>query len=193
MKNPWTTLNDSIVYENNWIRVHHREIINPKGGKGIYGVVHFKNYAIGIIPIDDNGYTYLVGQYRYPLSKYSWEIPEGGGALNIDILESAKRELNEEIGVTAEHWFLIQELDLSNSATDEISFIFIAGNLTFDEVMHDETELIEIRKVHVTEFIDMIFKGEITDSISVVAGLKLNHLILTKSTLIQKHFPQLLV
>lgn len=192
MKNPWTTLSDSIVYENNWIRVHHRDVLNPNGGKGIYGLVHFKNYAIGIVPVDENGCTYIVGQYRYPLSKYSWEIPEGGGPENMDMLDSAKRELKEEIGATAEKWFLIQELDLSNSATDEISYIFLAGGLSFDKTMHDETEQLEIKKIHVSEFISMVHRGDITDCISVVAGLKLSSLIKNRDPLILEHFPQLI-
>lgn len=105
MKNPWQTLSDSIVYENNWIRVYHREVINPNGFFGIYGLVHFKNFAIGTIPTDDKGYTYLVGQYRYPLSRYSWEIPEGGGPEDQDVLMSAKRELREEICASADYFF----------------------------------------------------------------------------------------
>ncbi|MFN3951636.1 MAG: NUDIX domain-containing protein [Thermaurantimonas sp.] len=193
MKNPWTTLSDSVVYENNWIRVHHRDVLNPNGGKGIYGLVHFKNYAIGIVPIDDHGFTYIVGQYRYPLSKYSWEIPEGGGPENEDVLESAKRELKEEIGATAEKWFLIQELSLSNSATDELSYIFLAGGLSFDKTSHDETELLDVKKIHVLEFISLVHKGHITDCISVVAGLKLSCFIQNRNPIILEHFPQLIV
>ncbi|MFN4299043.1 MAG: NUDIX domain-containing protein [Thermaurantimonas sp.] len=190
--NPWTTLNDKIVYENKWIRVHHRDIINPNGGKGIYGLVHFKNFAIGIVPIDDGGYTYIVGQYRYPLNRNSWEIPEGGGPEDEDVLESAKRELKEEIGAVANKWFLIQELDLSNSATDEISYIFLAGDLTFFSTDNDETELLEIKKIKVEEFISLVLNGEIRDSISVAAGLKLFQLIASKSSIIIENFPQLL-
>ncbi|GCD78302.1 hypothetical protein JCM31826_17840 [Thermaurantimonas aggregans] len=191
--NSWITLKDTVVYENKWIRIHHRDIINPNGGKGIYGLVHFKNFAIGIVPIDENGYTYIVGQYRYPLNRYSWEIPEGGGPENEDILKSAKRELKEEIGAVAKKWFLIQELDLSNSATDEISYIFLAGDLTFYSTEHEETELLEIKKIKVEELIKMVIKGEIRDSISVAAGLKLFQLIAAKSPLISENFPQLLL
>lgn len=190
--NPWITLSDNIVYENKWIRVHHRDIINPNGGKGIYGLVHFKNYAIGIVPIDEEGYTYIVGQYRYPLNRYSWEIPEGGGPENVDVLSSAKRELKEEIGAVATKWILIQELDLSNSATDEISYIFLAGDLTFFSTEHEETELLEIKKIKVEELIKMVINGVIRDSISVAAGLKLFQLIAAKSSLISENFPQLL-
>ncbi|MCB0513279.1 MAG: DNA mismatch repair protein MutT, partial [Bacteroidetes bacterium] len=79
IKNPFQTIDETIVYDTKWISVKHANIITPSQTKGIYGTVHFKNYAIGIIPIDKDGNTYLVGQYRYALNSYSWEIPEGGG------------------------------------------------------------------------------------------------------------------
>jgi ADP-ribose pyrophosphatase len=102
--NPWTILSEREVYDNNWISVNEYDVLNPAGGKGIYGKVHFKNTAIGVIPLDDDLNTYLVGQYRFPLNRYSWEIPEGGGPLNSDTLTSAKRELKEETGLVAEAW-----------------------------------------------------------------------------------------
>lgn len=191
-ENPWITIDDKIVYENKWIRVHHRNVINPNGGNGIYGLVHFKNFAIGILPVDADGYTYIVGQYRYPLDRYSWEIPEGGGSLNEDILDSAKRELKEEIGAVAKKWFLIQKLDLSNSATDEMAFIYLAGDLTFFNTEHEETELLDIKKIKVEKYLKMVIEGKIQDSISVAAGLKLFQLITSKSDLITENFPQLL-
>ena len=102
--NTWKTLESKDIYDNPWISVREDKVINPSGGDGIYGVVHFKNLAIGIVPIDKDGYTYLVGQYRYSLEEYSWEIPMGGGPLDIDKLESAKRELKEETGLVAHKW-----------------------------------------------------------------------------------------
>ena len=95
-KNPWKKISESTVYENNWIEVQHHDVLNPAGNAGIYGKIHFKNIAIGIIPVDFDNYTWLIGQYRYPLDAYSWEIPEGGGALNVPPIDSAKRELLEE-------------------------------------------------------------------------------------------------
>jgi hypothetical protein len=94
--NPWTTLSSKPVYENPWILVEEHQVINPAGGKGIYGKVHFKNKAIGIVALDDQKNTWLVGQFRYPLNEWSWEIPEGGGPIGADVLLSAKRELKEE-------------------------------------------------------------------------------------------------
>ena len=107
MKNPWTTLSTDNIYENPWIKLEQHQVINPAGGKGIYGKIHFKNKAIGIVALDENQNTWLVGQHRYPLNEWSWEIPEGGGPLEIDPLESAKRELKEETGLDATScaWF----------------------------------------------------------------------------------------
>ncbi len=118
-KNPWTVLSQATAYENAWIRVNHHEVINPAGGPGIYGIVHFKNHAIGIVPIDESGNVLLVGQYRFALGCYSWEIPEGGGPIALPILESAQRELREECGLVAGSWLEILGMDLSNSVTDE--------------------------------------------------------------------------
>ena len=122
--NPWQTLNSKQVYNNQWIQVQEHTVINPNGGRGIYGKVLFKNRAIGIIPLDSDGNTWLVGQYRYTVNEYSWEIPMGGGPLDQDILTSAQRELKEETGLTAAKWTNIMRIHTSNSATDEEGFIF---------------------------------------------------------------------
>src|SRR6478609_1426384 len=103
-ENNWKTLSTETVYENAWLELSHRDVINPSGNKGIYGLVKFKNQAIGVIPLDAEGNIYLVGQYRYAIDEYSWEIPEGGGALNADPLDAAKRELKEETGLVANKW-----------------------------------------------------------------------------------------
>lgn len=175
--NPWVTLSNKTVYENNWIAVEHRDIINPNGGKGIYGVVRFKNLAIGILPIDDEGNTFIVKQFRYPLGHYTWEIPEGGGPIDRNPLESAKRELSEEIGARAKNWKLIQEMELSNSATDEVSLLYLATDLEFFESHPDETEQLEIQKVPFSTLVDKVLSGEMKDSLSVAAVLKALHLI----------------
>lgn len=170
--NPWKVLKSKEIYDNPWIKVTEHDVINPKGGKGIYGIVHFKNLAIGIVPLDDNLNTYLVGQFRFPLERYSWEIPEGGGKLGIDPLESARRELLEETGLKAGSWELIQRMDLSNSVSDEEAYIFLARNLTQHEAEPEETEELRIRKLPFEEAFRMVIEGEITDSLSVAAILK---------------------
>jgi 8-oxo-dGTP pyrophosphatase MutT (NUDIX family) len=171
-KNPWQTVTSKIVYENPWIKVREDKVINPSGGDGIYGVVSFKNIAIGIVPVDQEGYTYLVGQYRYPLNEYSWEIPEGGGPIGIDILDSAKRELKEETGFTAKKWTNISRIHTSNSVTSEVGFIFLAEELTAGESDLEATEDILVKKIKLKEAVDMVMNNQITDSLSIAGILK---------------------
>lgn len=175
--NPWTTLSTCHIYQNPWISLREDQVLNPKGGQGIYGVVSFKNKAIGIIPIDGEGYTYLVGQYRYALNEYSWEIPMGGGLVENDILESAKRELQEETGFTAAKWTNICRLHTSNSVTDEEGFVFLAQELTAGETAFEETEDLQIKRVPFAEAVRMAMNNEITDAIS-VAGILKAHFVL---------------
>lgn len=175
----WKRKSRKEIYNNNWITIFHDEVVNPTGGDGIYGVVHFKNLAIGIIPIDENGYTWLVGQHRYPQNKYSWEIPEGGGPLEIDPLESAKRELKEEVGLVAKSWREVIRMDLSNSVSDELAIIYLATELTLGESQPEETEVLTIKHLPFTEAYEMVLRGEITDSMS-VAGILRASLLLIK-------------
>jgi 8-oxo-dGTP pyrophosphatase MutT (NUDIX family) len=170
--NPWKTLSTRPLYDNPWIGVREDQVINPSGGQGIYGVVHFKNKAIGIIPVDEEGYTWLVGQYRYALEEYCWEIPMGGGPLHIDVLESAQRELKEETGFTAARWTMIARIHTSNSVTDEEGFVFLAEGLTPGETAPEETEDLAVRRVHLREAVEMVMDNRITDSISVGGILK---------------------
>jgi ADP-ribose pyrophosphatase len=172
-KNPWTTLTSEEVYDSPWIKLTKHDVLNPNGNPGTYSVVHFKNIAIGIVPLDKDHNTYIVGQYRYPLKQYSWEIPEGGGKLDVPPLDSAKRELLEETGITAGKWTPIQELHLSNSATDEYGILYLAEELSFGESEPEDDEKLEVRKLPFEELYSMVQKGEITDSLTVVAVLKI--------------------
>jgi len=172
-QNPWKIMSTKTVYDNPWIEVEHHEVVTPSGTDGIYGKVKFKNLAIGIIPIDDQINTWLVGQYRYPLDEYSWEIPMGGGPLGIDPLESAKRELKEETGISARDWTLLMKIHTSNCVTDEVGHIYVAKELTYGETDFDDTEDIQIKKLKLKDAIDMVLNGEITDSVSVGGLLKL--------------------
>ena len=171
-ENPWETLAVKNIYENPWISVTEHEVINPGGGKGIYGKVHFKSLAIGILVLDEEGNTWLVGQYRYPLGQYSWEIPEGGGEHGTDPLESAKRELQEETGLTAGTWSEMQRIHLSNSVSDELGIIYLAKDLSYGKSSPEETEKLAIRKLPLKDAFEMVMNGEITDSLSVAAILK---------------------
>jgi len=170
--NPWKQISTKEVYQNPWIEVHEDQVINPKGGQNIYGKVIFKNKAIGIIPIDQEGNTWLVGQHRYTLDEYSWEIPMGGGDRNQDPLESAKRELKEETGLIAKDWSLLMRIHTSNSVTDEEGFTYIARNLEQGETEFDETEDLAIRKLPLAEAVQWVMDGKITDAISISGLLK---------------------
>jgi 8-oxo-dGTP pyrophosphatase MutT (NUDIX family) len=177
-KGNWTELNRKEVYNNPWIKVTESEVLNPNGGKGIYGVVDFKNLAIGIIPLDEEGYTWIVGQERFPFEgKYTWEIIEGGGPLKDDPVDSAKRELLEEAGLKATKWQHIQNMDLSNSATTERAIIYVAQGLSQHEAQPEETEELQVRRIPFEELYQMVLSGEVVDSLSVVGVLKLKDMI----------------
>lgn len=176
-ENPWKTLSVRKVYDNSWINLSEAKVINPNGGRGIYGKVHFKNKALGIIPIDEGLNTWLVGQYRYTLNEYSWEIPMGGGPIEEDILVSAKRELKEETGLTAKKWTKLMRIHTSNSVTDEEGFIYLAEQLIAGEQNTDPTEKLELKKLPLIEAINMIAQEKITDAIS-ISGLLYAHRIL---------------
>ncbi|TXC81364.1 NUDIX domain-containing protein [Luteibaculum oceani] len=175
---PWKKVNSEIRYENPWIKVTHEDVIQPDGNKGIYGKIHFKNIAIGIIPISEDGYTWLVGQHRYPLDEYSWEIPEGGGPHHIDPILSAQRELKEETGLVAKDWKLIQKLHISNSVSDEYALIYLATGLSQEAPCPEGTEEIKIKKIKLEEAVNMALDGKITDSMSVAGLLKVGLTIL---------------
>jgi len=177
-RNPWTILGQKEIYDNPWINVTEYDVINPKGGKGIYGKVHFKNLALGILPLDKELNTYLVGQYRFTIDQYSWEIPEGGGDPAVDPLESAKRELLEETGLVAKNWELLTVFHLSNSVSDEYGYIYLARELEQHTAMPDETEQLVVRKITFAELYNMVEKGLITDAISIMAIQKVKMMIM---------------
>ena len=176
--NPWRTLGTSPVYDNPWISVREDDVINPGGGRGIYGVVEFKGLAIGIIPVDSQRYTWLVGQYRYAIDEYSWEIPMGGSPLDDDPLDGAKRELREETGLVARHWQHLMKVHTSNSVTNESGHVFLATGLSAGKATPDETEDLAIRRLPLDEAFEMAANGSITDCITLAALLRLQNDIL---------------
>ncbi len=170
--NPWKIMKNKIVYENPWISVNHFDILDPSGKKGIYGKVCFKNLAVGIIPIDNEGNIYFVGQYRFPLNEYSWEIPEGGCTKMELPLDTAKRELKEETGIFAAKWeVLVPEIAVSNSVTDEKGIIYLAQELSFHDNEPESTEQIEVKKMKLQEAIQWVYSGQITDSLTQIGLL----------------------
>jgi ADP-ribose pyrophosphatase len=168
-QNSWQTLESKLIYDNPWIALTEHQVINPSGGQGIYGVVHFKNRAIGIVALDQENCMYLVGQWRYALNAYSWELPEGGGLFSEDPLKAAKRELLEETGLKALQWQEILRMHLSNSVSDEESIVYLATQLEAGIASPEETEDLQVRRVPLAEVLEMVLRGEITDSITVAA------------------------
>jgi ADP-ribose pyrophosphatase len=166
---PWLRHSRRIAYENAWIQVHHDEVTRPDGLPGIYGVIHFRNRAVGVVAIDDQDRVILVGQFRYPLGRYSWEIPEGGVPFDEDPLDGARRELREETGVEAASWQEIAALDLSNSISDEIGLLYLATDLTDGEAAPEGTEDRRLRRVPFGEVMAMVDRGEIPDAMSQLA------------------------
>jgi ADP-ribose pyrophosphatase len=168
--NPWKTLSQRTVYDNPWIRVEDHRVLNPAGREGQYGKICFKNLAIAIVALDASKQVHLVGQYRYTLDAYSWELPKGGAPLTDDPLRAAQRELREETGLTARRWQLLMQMHLSNSVTDEVGFVFLAEDLEPGEAQPDETEQLTVRVLPFVEALAWVRAGRITDVLS-IAGL----------------------
>ena len=171
--NPWKTLSRRTIYDNPWIRVEDHRVLNPSGGPGQYGKVCFKNQAVAILPLAPDVGVYLVGQYRYTLGVYSWELPKGGAPLDEDPLVAAQRELKEETGLSAGRWQLLLKMHLSNSVTDEIGSIYVAEDLTHGAAQPEDTEQLAIRVLPFAETLEWVRDGRITDALSVAAILKL--------------------
>ncbi|KAA2239467.1 NUDIX hydrolase [Chitinophaga agrisoli] len=176
--NPWTILSSKVEYDNKWIQVTEHQVLNPNGGPGIYGVVHFKNLAIGVVALDEEGHIYLVGQYRFPLEQFSWEIPEGGGPLDDDPLDTAKRELLEETGLVARHWKPIVQMHLSNSVSDEVGIVYLARGLEQQAAEPEETEELTVQKIPFEEAYRLVKTYQITDSLSIAAIQKIKLMML---------------
>lgn len=180
----WRTLSSDVRYDNPWITVSHRDVVAPTGNTGIYGHVHFKNRAIGIVPIDSEGFTWLVGQARYTLQTYAWEIPEGGAAEGESALAAAQRELEEETGLKARRWTSLLKLHTSNSVTDELAYSFIAQELSQGDTQPDDTEQLQLRRIKLSDAINMAMDGTISDALAMCSLIKVGRLLDNKELLI---------
>jgi 8-oxo-dGTP pyrophosphatase MutT (NUDIX family) len=169
----WKKLDSRIIYDNDWMTVLEDSVISPTGSRNEYGHVHFKNKAVAVVPLDAHSNTWLVGQDRYTLGEYSWEVPMGGSHPGEDPRVTAMRELREETGLSCKRLTALMHLHTSNSITDEEGFVFVAEDLDEGESAFDEMEVLEIRKLPLSEAIDMVKSGEITDAISVAALLRI--------------------
>ncbi|MEZ5893410.1 MAG: NUDIX hydrolase [Parvularculaceae bacterium] len=168
---PWRVLSERSIFDNPWIELVHHDVTHPDGSPGQYGVVKFRNIAIGVLPIDENGMVPLVGQHRFPLDRYSWELPEGGGKLGVLPLDSAKRELAEETGLAAEYWSELCAFDVSNSVTDERAICFLAWGLTQGAATPEPSEALTVKQVSFKDLLEMVMSGAITDSLTIVMTL----------------------
>lgn len=180
-RKPWRIKSVRTVYTNKWISVREYQAVAPTGADALYGLVHPHNLALGVLPIDEQGNTILVGQERFPFGRYSWELPEGGGPENLPPLEGAQRELSEECGLKAENWLpLVSDIHMSNSVTDERAYAFLAWGLSPDARFEkDSSEELTVRRVPFIDAVKMAVSGEITDAFSLVMLLKADHLLRT--------------
>ena len=167
--NPWKVLSTEVIYDNPWMRVREDQVVRPDGLPGIYGTVHYKNLAVGVLAVDSNGWIHLVGQYRYPLGIYSWEIPEGGCPEGEEPLVAARRELLEETGAAAREWKYLGRAFLSNCIADELAMWYLATDLTEGTAQPEGTEVLSQRKVPFEEALAMVERGEITDALTILA------------------------
>ncbi|MBI2421480.1 MAG: NUDIX hydrolase [Candidatus Hydrogenedentes bacterium] len=171
-ENPWITHSSRVMYKNAWITVREDQVTRPDGKPGIYGVVETR-LATGVLALTEADAVYLVGQYRYPMECYSWEIIEGGSDPGEDALEACKRELLEEAGLTAAQWEpLGGEIHLSNCHSSERGYLYVARGLHEGEASPEGTEALQIRKVPWSEALAMVDSGEIQDALSIMAILR---------------------
>lgn len=175
--NPWRTLDSRAIYDNPWIRVTEHDVLTPGGNPGLYGVVSFKNIAVAVIPVDEKEHTWLVGQFRYPTNSYSWEVPEGGAPEGETPEDCAHRELAEETGLRARKLHPLMEMELSNCVSDERAVAFIATGLTAGAAAPEDSEMLRVFRVPLTEAFAMAMDGRIRDALSVAPLLKLRALL----------------
>lgn len=176
---PFQTLASHIAYQNPWITVEHQDVLRPDGKPGIYGIVRFTNRAVGVLPIDDTGHVWMVGQYRRPVEAWSWEMPEGGVPYAEDLEAGALRELEEEVGIRAKTLIKVLDMDLSNSVSDETAICFVAYGLSHGTLAPEGTEVLTIKQLHFTDLLADVEAGKIRDALTVATVYRTYHLAMT--------------
>ncbi len=171
----WQLGKPQTKYENPWMRVDEIPAIDPSGQDASYGLIHFKNLAVGVVPYQD-GYIWLVGQSRVSSRSYTWEIPAGGDPTREDPLGTAHRELREETGFTAGRMDQILKMELSNSITDEICLVYVATDLTAGEAELESSEDISLMKISLDNALKAIEAGEIRHALGIAAIFKLDRM-----------------
>ncbi len=164
------------AYENPWFWVEEHDVVNPDGAPGFYGVVRIRRLAVGVLPIEPDGRVHLVGQWRFPLGRYSWEMPEGGAEAGESALACARRELREETGLAAGQLTEILRLDLSNSLTDEQAVCFLASDLTPGPAAPEPSEVLAPLLAPFREVLARVVDGRISDAMTVAAVLRVHHM-----------------
>lgn len=181
-RNPWQRRGSKLIYSNPWITVREDDVITPSGTPGIYGVIETR-VAVGVVALSEDNQVFLVGQYRYPVDEYSWEIPEGGAEISEDPMEAAKRELREETGLTAERWEQLGgEVHTSNCFSAERGMLYIARGLRQGASQPDHTEELQVKKIPLAECLAMVDRGEIKDGLTIIAVLRIARLLGMGST-----------
>ncbi len=175
----WQPQSHAVVFDNPWIRVEAHDVLAPTGHKAHYGLVKFANRAVGVLPLFDDGTVAMVGQARFPLGNYSWEMPEGGVPFGEDLVHGAMRELREETGLAAESLRLILEMELSNSVSDEVATCYLATGLSRGDQAPDETEVFEYARVPFKDVLEAVIKGQVRDSLTVATVLRTYHMAVT--------------
>lgn len=162
-RNPWRTLGSRTAFENDWMRVVEDEVIDPGAQRTTYGVVRIKHHGVAVLPIDRRGWTRLVGQFRYPLGRYLWEIPKGNGEPDEEAEAAARRELAEETRLAARRWLALPPMETSVGLSDERVTPFVAWDLDCDDAAEpDAQEDLAVRRLPFAEVVGMVDRGELT-------------------------------
>ncbi|MFC5371585.1 NUDIX domain-containing protein [Brevundimonas faecalis] len=172
----WASHGDSVMIDTPWMQVTRHPATAPTGAAADYQVVRPKNVGTGVLPLHEDGTVTMVGQHRFALMRYSWEMPEGGAPMAEDPFDAVRRELAEEAGLAAEHWRAALDMDLSNSITDERAMTWVAWGLSAVPVDPDPTEVIVSVRVPFRDLLAEIERGAVRDSLTVATAYKAYHM-----------------